>query len=425
MSDDQAAIDEAARLAAAREAARERPPPPIDVQVQVQPVPGGAGAAAAAAAPAVPATNQNATHNGSYSYNKGLTSKITIPQFDPADKKISARAWIAYVDLARTSAGTYKDSQGVEHPVWSSKQTCTNALMLLQGTANKWGIQILETQKPELSDWEKFKKSFKERFIPSLTLNEKMTLRDLKMTSIESVRDFFDRCTNNINLFYEDEWETLVKNEVNQESTPWEAPKQLVTQTIITRSLIFLDKTKDIEIRLAFASGLKEAIKRQVLFQSSNTVDEILKIAQRIEAGLKELKKSDIAILDVDSDQELVDVGAVNFRKKKKGQFQARSSSSSSSRSSGNLNGGFGAKSSNGPLKCFYCLKTGHFKDKCMTMKNDRRKGIYKSNIHSSPRVKANSVEADDSDSEDGSPSVNNCQTDLDSIAKMLNLRSV
>ena len=409
--------DEATRAAAATAAAAAaalRPPEPVDVQVhvenQVLPAPGAGGA------PGAPAQNQNVTHNGSYSYGKGLTSKITIPQFDPADKKISARAWIAYVDLARSSAGTYKDERGVEQPVWSSKQTCTNALMLLQGTANKWGIQILENQKPELSDWEKFKKSFKERFIPHLTLNEKMTLRDLKMTSIESVRDFFDRCTNNINLFYEHEWETLIINETPQDSTPWEAPKQKITETMFKRSLIFLDKAKDIEIRLAFASGLKEAIKRQVLFQSSNTVDEILEIAQRIEAGLKELKKSDIAILDVDSDQELVEVGAVNFRKKKKGQFQ--------SRSTGNLNGGFGAKSS-GPLKCFYCLKTGHFKDKCLTMKNDRRKGIFKSNIHSSPRVKSNSVEAEDSDSEDGSPSVNNCQTDLDSIAKMLNLRSV
>ena len=38
--------------------------------------------------------------------NMGLTSKIQIPYFDPASNKIGPEAWIAYVDLARESAGT-------------------------------------------------------------------------------------------------------------------------------------------------------------------------------------------------------------------------------------------------------------------------------------------------------------------------------
>ena len=38
-------------------------------------------------------------------YNKGITSKIQIPFFDPSCNKISARAWLAYVELARDSAG--------------------------------------------------------------------------------------------------------------------------------------------------------------------------------------------------------------------------------------------------------------------------------------------------------------------------------
>ena len=75
-------------------------------------------------------------------YNKGLTSKIKIPYFDPASNKVIARAWIAYVDLARDSAGTKKEkyeTSGEEKDVslWTDKQTCTNAMLLLQGTANK------------------------------------------------------------------------------------------------------------------------------------------------------------------------------------------------------------------------------------------------------------------------------------------------
>ena len=74
-------------------------------------------------------------------------------------------------------------------------------------SANKWGVHILENKGEELTNWSKFQKSFKERFIQSLTLQEKMNLRDLRMTSTETCRDFYDRCRNNINLFYENEFQ--------------------------------------------------------------------------------------------------------------------------------------------------------------------------------------------------------------------------
>jgi hypothetical protein len=125
--------------------------------------------------------------------NHGLTSKIVIPYYDPASNKITARGWIAFVELARDSAGTttVKDAlTGAEKEVykWSDKMTCTNAMLLLQGTANKWIEAILENKGDKLSSWDKFKASFKERFIRSLTLTEKMNLRDLKMSGTHSVR---------------------------------------------------------------------------------------------------------------------------------------------------------------------------------------------------------------------------------------------
>ena len=84
--------------------------------------------------------------NANDDYSKGITSKINIPFFDPSCIKISARAWLAYVELARDSAGmktvTHPDEDGVaqedtQEYVWSDKQTCTNAMLLLQGIANK------------------------------------------------------------------------------------------------------------------------------------------------------------------------------------------------------------------------------------------------------------------------------------------------
>ena len=344
--------------------------------------------------------------------NMGLTSKIQIPYFDPASNKIGPEAWIAYVDLARESAGTRTVTEGgaqVTKFNWTDAQTCTNAMLLLQGTANKWGVHLLKSKSEGLQDWSKFKKLFKARFIQSLTLNEKMNLRDLRMRAIESCHDFYDRCSNNIDLFYENEWENIDKTaEVDaNRATPWEQPGVAITDQMVTRSETFLKKTKEIELKLAFASGLREAIKKQVLFQETDSLSEILRTAQRVESGLKELKKSEIAILDVeDEDDNSVDVGAINFKGKKK--FQ----------------GGAKPKNQGGQLKCYYCNKTGHFKSNCITMKNDRKKGIFKSNINASQKPRfMNPVDADESDSDDGAtPDVGNCQTD---IANLLNFHIV
>lgn len=356
------------------------------------------------------------------SESKGLTSRIQIPHFDPASSKITAESWIAYVQLARESAGwkmVKVNDVEVKTYTWSEQQTCTNAMLLLEGTANKWGVHLLKSKSPALENWEKFKKLFKERFIQALTLNEKMALRDLKMTAAENCRDFYDRCSNNIDLFYENEWEQIVVDDQDKDAkpvTPWEHPGVKVTDVIVKRSDKFLKKTKDIELRLAFASGLRESIKRQVLFQETDSLTDILKTAQRVEAGLKELKRADIASVGVVEEEEdyedSINVNAVNFKKNfKKQGFKAQ----------------VGAKNNqNGAKKCYYCNKAGHFKSNCITMKNDRNKGIFKSNINGSVQKPKflNSVDADDSDHEveEDCRNVNNCQTD---IAELLNFHSV
>ena len=109
--------------------------------------------------------------------NNGLTSKISIPHFDPACNKITAEAWIAYVDLARESAGFKMKTEGegqaarqVKDYNWTEPMTCTNAMLLLQGTANKWGVHLLKSKSEALTKWSVFKKLFKERFIQSLPL---------------------------------------------------------------------------------------------------------------------------------------------------------------------------------------------------------------------------------------------------------------
>ena len=338
--------------------------------------------------------------------NVGMSSKIVIPYYNPAKSDISAKAWIGYVEMARDSAGNNAEGE----PNWTEKQTVTNAMLLLQGTASTWVEHILESQGEELKSWAKFKKSFKERFIRSLTLTEKMNLRDLKMTGSESCRDFFDRCNNNIQIFFEDEWQTLIKDEENP-GIPWDNPGVKVTDAHITTSKKFHDKAKDIELKLAYVTGLKESIKKQVLFQQAETLDEILKIAQRVESGLREIKKSEINILDIDDsdDENGVDVGAVNFKKKKN--FKSNNAK---------------AVGQSGQLKCYYCLKSGHFKKNCITMRNDRQKGIFKSNVNANPspknKAKMNILDTNDDSDDDEAHSVQNAQAD---IRNYLNLNSV
>ena len=344
------------------------------------------------------------------------STKIRIPYFDPDKPAITAKAWIQFVELARKSAGSNSETKkkGGEGPdkdemetklvsKWSDEVTCTNAMLMLQGSGSRWIENILETKGEEMTSWSAFKKSFKDRFVRTLTLTEKMNLRDLKMTASESCRDFYDRCTNNLNLFYDDEWETLAENtkdKAEKPTSPWMAPGAKVTLVHIETSQKFYQKAKNIELKLAFASGLREAIKKQVLFQDSKTVDDILLIAQRVESGLKEIKKSDIASVTIDhsDNEDCVDVGAVNFKQKRK------------STTTYKTGGGFQTN-----FKCHYCQKPGHYKAKCMTMINDRKKGVYKSNVNAPiSKAKVNSVDANNDDQDDDNDSgVNNCQVDL------------
>ena len=338
--------------------------------------------------------------NGTDEYG---SNKIRIPYFDPDKQTLTAKGWLQFVELARKSAGynSHSEKKGGNGPdaetmvkkytlKWNDEMTCTNAMLMLQGAGSRWIENILETKGIEMTDWTMFKKAFKKRFVRALTLTEKMNLRDLKMTGSESCTDFYDRCRNNLNLFYDDEWDSLALDEIDEE---------------------VVKAAKEIELKLAFASGLREAIKKQVLFQDSKTIDDILLIAQRVESGLKEIKKSDIASVNVDhsDNEDNVDVGAINFKQKKKSTTTYKA-------------GGGGQNS----FKCHYCQKPGHYKAKCMTMINDRKKGIYRSNInaplHPNSKAKVNSVEADNEVQDDDNDSgVNSCQVDL---AKFLNLHS-
>ena len=362
--------------------------------------------------------------------NHSNISKINIPYYNPDEDKISAKAWIYIVEMAAVSAGTRPVTTGVgdlavteQVARWTDQITCTNAMLLLQGSASKWLENLLSEGGVETRSWTAFKVVFKKRFIKSLSLTEKLNLMDLKMKSSESCDDFYDRCKNNYNQFFEDEWEVLTIDNTSPD-LPWGSPGVQVTQRHVTTSDRYYQKCKAIQMKLAFAAGLRENIKKQTLIQPANTLDSILEVAQRVEASLKELKKDfGVASFDVeeDEDEDSAEVGAVNrkFFKKFQKEGAGRSNAGGPNRKNSPPN-----KSKPGTLSCYYCLKTGHFKPDCMTRKNDRAKGVFKSNINSkvSKGKSISNVDADDDD-EDEEGGVSNCQVDFN-LTDYLNLHS-
>ena len=344
-------------------------------------------------------------------------SKIVIPFFDPESKAVTPRAWLSFVEMARKSAGKKRVGEGGdarEVPNWTDEVTCTNAILLLRGTAAKWIENLLESQATELTVWEDFKKSFRKRFVKSLTLTEKLNLTELRMTATESVLDFYDRCNNNINLFYEEEWETLVVGQTNQ-GIPWGTPGVAVTEALKTVSKNYHTQCVNIHLKLAFAAGLKDSIKRQTLIQPTESLESILEVAQRVEASQKEIKK-EVALVEVgDSEDEAdVEVGAVNYQRK-----------APRPQGTGNRGGAGGPnRRPGGPqTECYYCFKPQHFKRDCITRRNDRNKGIFRSNVNApqSKRQNAN-VEIQEAEAAAAaSLAVNNAQID---IADYLNIHS-
>ena len=340
-------------------------------------------------------------------------SKIVIPFFDPESKSITPRAWLSFVEMARKSAGK-KTVEGEEVPNWSDEVTCTNAILLLRGTGAKWIENLLDSQATELTVWEDFKKSFRRRFVKSLSLTEKLNLTELRMTATESVLDFYDRCNNNINLFYEEEWETLGVGQTTP-GIPWGTPGVAVTEAHKTVSRNYHIQCVNIHLKLAFAAGLRDSIKRQTLIQPTDSLASIMEVAQRVEASQKEIKK-EVALVEIgDSEEETdVEVGAVNYRRR-----VTRPQGAGNRSGTGVPN----QRPPGGPPSqgCFYCFHPKHYKRDCLTRKNDRNKNIFRTNINAPQSKRQNaSVEVQEAEAA-AAFAVNNAQID---IADYLNIHS-
>ena len=352
-------------------------------------------------------------------------TKINIPYFNPEKKDISAKAWVYMVDMAAVAAGTHQvkgpDDTTIQEARWNDSVTVTNAMLLLQGSANKWMENLLIESAPEIKSWALFKVAFKKRFIKNLTLTEKLNLMELKMRANESCDDFYDRCKNNYNLFFEDEWEVLVLD-ATVPGLPWGTPGAKQLQPLIDVSNKYYKKCKEIQLKMSFAAGLRESIKKATLIQHADSLDNIVEVAKRVEASLKEVNKEfGAASCEVDQDELTVEANAVN-------NFRGRGRFQRGGRGGGQNRGGQRQGAPPSGFKCFYCFKPNHYKEQCNTRKHDRAKGIFKTNIDAKPakggKVNAVDGENEEEDEDDDSGSVQNNQVDFN-INEYLNLHRV
>ena len=92
---------------------------------------------------------------------------------------------------------------------------------------------------------------------------------------------------NNINLFYETQWEVLEIGSTTS-ALPWGTPNTKVTQAHVNVSQNYNREAINLQVRLLFASGLRPDIKKQVLMQPAEKLEEILEVAKHVESSLKE-----------------------------------------------------------------------------------------------------------------------------------------
>ena len=192
-----------------------------------------------------------------------IKGSVSLPYFEPKEQKISPRAWLQLVELARSSAGTEGEGADKKY-VWQDEQMITNSILLFRGSASRWAEILLEKNAPELKSWVEFKKIFKKRFVKSLTLTEKIALTDLHQKHSETVSQFLDRCINNLNLYFETEWESLTICQTTPD-LPWGSPNTKITDAHVTISQNYYRQAIDLQVRLLFASGLRPDIKKQTL----------------------------------------------------------------------------------------------------------------------------------------------------------------
>ena len=73
--------------------------------------------------------------------------------------------------------------------------------------------------------------------------------------------------------------------------TPWGTPGVIVTEALKMVSKNYHTQCVNIHLKLAFAAGLKDSIKRQTLIQPTESLESILEVGQRVRPAKRKSRR--------------------------------------------------------------------------------------------------------------------------------------
>lgn len=217
---------------------------------------------------------------------------IKLPEFDPSKSDLTAKAWTNLVQLARLSGGVNAQNQ----PLISERELASKAILVLKNDAALWANNLAEERRDPnpLEDWTRFKEAFLKRFHKKASLAERTEMMEqLTQRKEESVLGFLDRVKQAHFILYENWPEPVGEN------------GEAAAEAVITADNLAKKKSFEMHACQYFAKGLKDEIKRGVVAQGGDTLEEIVPIAQRIETSIeKERHSKSVAVVETERNEK-------------------------------------------------------------------------------------------------------------------------
>ena len=259
--------------------------------------------------------------------NSGALKALNIPLFygEIGKDSLSAKSWTRQVQSCMKLSG------------WDSAKTANFACLTLRGTAGIWANSKQELDSTVFNTWENLQKEFLNRFHIKKTLAELSYLKStLVQAEKELVRDFWDRCVS-AQLLFDETWGALADEATEGEKTAYEKAKK---------------ESHTKSVQLNFITGVHTAIRSRLVIEQCKTSEDLLDLAQRVEASIRDEKK-------IFTDTSKVEIAGIKGQPPTRNQYQNRGRGF---RGRGR-GGGNSSNLRNG--SCYRCGDPGHWANFC------------------------------------------------------------
>ena len=254
---------------------------------------------------------------------------------------------------------------------WSASTMATQAAMkLVPGSpASNW-IKVVEQSGDaaaiaEISTWETFKAAMVREFGAPADFGSLVALlHSFKQEQNELVRDFHNRLVLGYNEFALSLPDSFVGSPWDQEDDNQKA-RRLQASSVVC----------NFHLKAFFVAGLKPEIRKEVIKNGPTTVEEILKLAKRIEQAKLQEKKTGGQSGQVISTTALN--AAVNARLAELGYGSAPAAVAATGTKPKE---GARRRDRPGDIICFYC-GASHLASKCEKRTADRNRGVWRATV--------------------------------------------